>query len=404
MHEVGQRDVFRVISLLRSDIAKVIEYAGISSHVCFMSITTKQQPARVILGMSGGVDSSVAAHLLLRQGHVVEGLFMKNWEEDDGTEYCTALQDLADAQRVCDQMDIKLHTANFAAEYWDNVFEDFLLDYRAGHTPNPDVLCNREIKFKQFVAYAERLGGDFIATGHYARSHGRGDDYRLCKGTDHNKDQSYFLQAVPRTQLQKCLFPLGAWDKGEVRKLAADLGLHNHARKDSTGICFIGERRFADFLERYIDDRPGEIVDENRRHIGEHRGLHLYTIGQRQGMNIGGVRGRAEAPWYVAAKLNATHTLVVTQDPSLLNGEWLRATDTNWLLDVPLPVSCSAKIRYRQADQDCTVQNAADGKLLIRFERPQRAITPGQFVAFYDGDVMLGGARIQHADTNIRLT
>ena len=358
---------------------------------------------RVILGMSGGVDSSVAAHLLMQQGYQVEGLFMKNWEEDDGTEYCTALADLADAQRVCDTLGIPLHTANFAAEYWDNVFEDFLVDYRAGRTPNPDILCNREIKFKQFVDYAERLGGALIATGHYARSSGSNDEFHILKGCDHNKDQTYFLQAVPRTQLQKCLFPLGDWLKEDVRREAEKLGLHNHGRKDSTGICFIGERRFADFLQRYIKDDPGPIVDENRRVLGSHRGLHQYTIGQRQGINLGGIRGREEAPWYVAAKQAAGNTLIVSQNPVLLEGRWLRADQANWLEDVTLPLRCRAKIRYRQEDQDCTVHYAADGALLVRFDDAQRAITPGQYVAFYDDDVMLGGARIQHADSSNQL-
>jgi len=368
-----------------------------------MPINPQTRPARVILGMSGGVDSSVAAHLLVKQGYRVEGLFMKNWDEDDGTEYCTAIQDLADTQRVCDRLGVKLHTANFAAEYWDNVFEEFLVEYRACRTPNPDVLCNREIKFKQFVDYASALGGDFIATGHYARSTGAGAQYRLCKAADAGKDQTYFLQAVPRAQLAKCLFPLGDWQKSQIRRLAAELGLHNHARKDSTGICFIGERRFSDFLERYIDADPGPIVDENRRRIGKHRGLHFYTIGQRQGINIGGIKGHREAPWYVAAKQVQSNELIVTQDPGLLHGRWLRADAVNWLVDVELPLRCRAKIRYRQHDQACRVYAAADGDLLVRFDDPQRAITPGQFVAFYQAEVMLGGARIQHADTDIQL-
>ncbi len=391
-------------------MSAVLECAGLICLFLFMSAlstpdnkTNHSQSARVILGMSGGVDSSVAAHLLLQQGYTVEGLFMKNWDEDDGTEYCTALADLADAQRVCDTFQIPLHTANFAAEYWDNVFEDFLYEYRAGRTPNPDVLCNREIKFKQFVDYAQRLGGDFIATGHYARASQQGGHYQLLKGLDAGKDQTYFLQAVPLSQLQKCLFPLGEWRKDEVRELAHKLGLHNHARKDSTGICFIGERRFADFLEQYIDDEPGPMVDENGCRLGDHRGLHHYTFGQRQGLNIGGIRGREELPWYVAAKHNRTNTLVVTQDQSLLDGNWLRATQVNWLENIILPRPCHAKIRYRQQDQACTVYPAADGGLFVRFEKPQRAITPGQFVAFYDGDVMLGGAQIQTADTNNRL-
>ncbi len=353
---------------------------------------------RVIIGMSGGVDSSVAAHLLIEQGYVVEGLFMKNWEEDDGTEYCTAMEDLADAQAICAQLNIPLHIANFAAEYWDNVFEDFLLEYRASRTPNPDVLCNREIKFKQFVDYAQRLGADHIATGHYARSSGKGPDYHLLKGVDENKDQTYFLQAVPRAQLQKCLFPLGEWRKPDVRQHAKKLGLHNHARKDSTGICFIGERRFADFLQRYIEDNPGNIEDEHQRVLGVHRGLHQYTIGQRQGINIGGIRGRQESPWYVLAKRVESNTLVITQNAARLNGHWLRADSINWLQDISLPRVCQAKIRYRQEDQVCRLSEAADGQLLVCFEACQRAIAPGQFVAFYQGDELLGGARIQNTE------
>lgn len=352
---------------------------------------------RVIVGMSGGVDSSVAAHLLLEQGFEVEGLFMKNWDEDDGSEYCTAQQDLEDAQRACDLLGITLHTANFAAEYWDNVFSEFLEHYRAGWTPNPDVLCNREIKFKQFVDYAQRLGADRIATGHYARTCGDGGRIRVCKASDDNKDQSYFLQAVPLQQLQRCLFPLGTWQKPAVRALAQRIGLHNHDRKDSTGICFIGERRFADFLRRYIAEKPGSIVDTQGRHLGEHRGLHNYTLGQRQGINIGGVRGRAEAPWYVVGKA-ADNVLVVSQDEDHLLGTWLRAGESN--LFAPLPRECHAKTRYRQTDQRCTVTDAADGGLLVRFETPQRAITPGQYVAFYEGPQLLGGARIHQTETN----
>ena len=369
-----------------------------------MSHSTSHAPTPaetlVIVGMSGGVDSSVAAALLLEQGYSVEGLFMKNWEEDDGTEYCTALEDLADARRICETLGIKLHTANFAAEYWDNVFEDFLREYHAGRTPNPDVLCNREIKFKQFVNYAERLGADYIATGHYARSVIIDDEYHLLKGLDSNKDQTYFLQAVPLGQLRKCLFPLGDWQKHEVRAKAASMGLHNAQRKDSTGICFIGERRFDDFLQRYLADNPGAMIDESARRLGEHRGLHHYTFGQRQGLKLGGIRGRPEAPWYVAAKCPSTNRLVVTQNEALLCGSWLRAGELNWLTEPELPLACSAKIRYRQQDVPCIISKAADGQLLVRFQTPQRAITPGQFVAFYTADRMIGGARIDVTDSN----
>jgi len=370
----------------------------------------KTSGVRVIIGMSGGVDSSVSALLLKRAGYDVQGLFMKNWDEDDGTEYCTAREDLADAERVCDRLKIPLHTANFAAEYWDNVFEDFLYEYRRGRTPNPDVLCNREIKFKQFVDYATALGADLIATGHYARGHWpRGGDpvtaltadpeardFHLLKGTDRDKDQTYFLQAVPRPQLARCLFPLGELRKPDVRALAEAEGLHNHRKKDSTGICFIGERRFRDFLQRYLPTRPGPIQDTEGRTLGEHIGVAYYTLGQRQGLGIGGVRGYPESPWYVARKCPGNNVLVVTQNACDLLTDWLAAGAVNWL-QAPdrLPVRCSAKVRYRQADQPCTLTQRADGRLLVRFDRPQRAVTPGQYVCFYAGDLCLGGALIE---------
>lgn len=364
---------------------------------------------KVIVGMSGGVDSAVAAHLLIQQGFRVEGLFMKNWDEDDGTEYCTAISDLADAEQVCQRLGIELHTANFAAEYWDNVFSHFLTEYQNWRTPNPDILCNREIKFEQFVRYAETLGADYIATGHYVRRTpvpladsvaipADESPAAFLKGRDVNKDQSYFLQAVPQDKLERCLFPLGDWEKADIRKLAKSLGLANHRKKDSTGICFIGERRFADFLSNYIADTPGPMRDRQGRYLGEHRGLHQYTIGQRQGINLGGMSGRREAPWYVMAKQPLTNTLFITQDDGDLSGKWLCATDANWLTDATLPLRCSAKIRYRQRDQACVVKAGADGTLLVRFEQPQRAITTGQYVAFYDGERLLGGANIVRSD------
>ena len=351
--------------------------------------------SHVVVGMSGGVDSSVAAHLLLEAGYQVTGLFMKNWEEDDGTEYCTAIADLEDAQRACDTLGIELQTANFAAEYWDNVFADFLEDYQANRTPNPDVLCNREIKFKQFARYANLLGGDFIATGHYARITHKAGTPRLLKAADSNKDQTYFLQAVASSQLANVLFPLGDWQKSEVRKRARQLGLANHNRKDSTGICFIGERRFADFLTRYITDSPGPMVDELGVTVGEHRGLHQYTLGQRQGLGIGGLAGRNEAAWYVVAKQADNNTLVVSQSAQLLQGSWLLADQANWLEKVELPLTCQAKIRYRQADQSCRVWPVSAHRYLVEFMQPQRAITPGQHIAFYQDDILLGGATIQ---------
>jgi tRNA-specific 2-thiouridylase len=351
---------------------------------------------RVIVGMSGGVDSSVAALLLRDAGYQVSGLFMKNWDEDDGTEYCTAAADLEDARRVCERLGIELHTANFAAEYWDNVFETFLAEYAAGRTPNPDVLCNREIKFKQFADYALTLGADFIATGHYVRGR-RSEDgsFQLLKGVDDGKDQSYFLQGVPLESLGRCLFPLGDLEKPEVRRIALSAGFHNHRKKDSTGICFIGERRFRDFLARYLPACPGRMRDPEGVTVGEHAGLAYYTLGQRQGLGIGGVRGRPEAPWYVCGKDLERNELVVSQDENRLLGTWLAAEDVNWLAPPPaLPRNFTAKIRYRQQDQDCRVSVRADGRLLVRFDAPQRAITPGQYVCFYAGAQCLGGGVI----------
>lgn len=347
--------------------------------------------------MSGGVDSSVAGAHLLEAGFDVIGLFMKNWDEDDGTDYCTAIADFEDAQEVAHKLGIPLQSANFAAEYWDQVFEEFLADYAAGFTPNPDVLCNREIKFKQFADYAERLGADYIATGHYARI-GQG---KLLKALDQAKDQSYFLQDVPIDRLRRCLFPLGEIDKTEVRKQALALGLANHAKKDSTGICFIGERRFADFLSRYLPEAPGAIVDEQGRTIGEHRGTPYYTIGQRQGLGIGGRRTGNEAAWYVMQKNCSTNTLTVTQREAALHSSWLRCERINWLVDKPcMPAVLSAKVRYRQPDQKVTVYPAADGGYRLVFAEPQRAVTEGQYACLYDNEVCLGGGRITACGSN----
>jgi tRNA-uridine 2-sulfurtransferase len=356
----------------------------------------------VIVGMSGGVDSSVAALLLKQQGYRVEGLFMKNWDEDDGTDYCTAKADLLDAEGVCKKLDIKLHTANFAAEYWDNVFEHFLAEYKAGRTPNPDILCNKEIKFKVFLDYAKLLGGELIATGHYVRRADKDGHTYLLKGLDPNKDQSYFLHAVGESEFSRSLFPVGELEKPEVRKIAEQHGLITHNKKDSTGICFIGERRFKDFLAQYLPAQPGEIQTPESTVIGEHSGLMYHTIGQRQGLGIGGVRGAAESPWFVIQKDLARNILVVAQgtDHPLLFTNRLIAQQATWI-NGKAPshsFSCTAKNRYRQADQACTLTIEDDGKLTVIFEEPQRAITPGQSVVFYQNDICLGGAVIESTD------
>lgn len=355
---------------------------------------------RVVVGMSGGVDSSVSALVLLQQGYQVEGLFMKNWDEDDGTEYCTAKQDLADAEKVCSTLGIPLHTANFAAEYWDNVFEYFLSEYQAGRTPNPDILCNREIKFKVFLEYAQTLGADFIATGHYARTQTREGHTFLQKGLDPNKDQSYFLHAVGETEFARTLFPIGKFEKPQVRELALQHNLITHNKKDSTGICFIGERRFKDFLEQYLPAQPGEIRTPEDTLLGQHQGLMYHTIGQRQGLGIGGVAGQKEEPWYVAEKDLSRNVLLVVQGSNhpLLFKQQLYATQVHWI-NGGAPAqhfSCQAKTRYRQPDQACQVY-LENGGIRVVFDTAQRAITPGQSVVLYQKDICLGGAVIESA-------
>lgn len=368
---------------------------------------TNMANTKVIVGMSGGVDSSVSALLLKQQGFKVEGLFMKNWDEDDGTEYCTAKQDLIDAQAVCDKLGITLHTANFAAEYWDNVFEYFLTEYKAGRTPNPDILCNREIKFKVFLQYAEALGARHIATGHYARTQETKGHTCLKKGLDPNKDQSYFLHAVAGQEFAKTLFPIGNIEKPLVRALAEEHGLITHNKKDSTGICFIGERRFKDFLAQYLPAQPGDIVTEKGQVIAQHQGLMYHTIGQRQGLGIGGVAGAPEEPWYVAVKDLANNQLVVVQGKyhPLLMANTLYTEQCHWInplnaviddVDLEKGFRCHAKTRYRQPDQACTLKQHGTG-LVVVFDEPQRAITPGQYAVFYSQDQCLGGAIINKA-------
>ena len=356
---------------------------------------------RVIVGMSGGVDSSVAALLLQQQGYQVEGLFMKNWEEDDGTEYCTAKEDFADAQAVADKLGITLHGANFAAEYWDNVFEHFLAEYRAGRTPNPDILCNREIKFRAFIDYALLLGADCIATGHYARTGIAQDRHTLLKGRDGDKDQSYFLHAVGHAELAKSLFPIGALRKPQVRALALQHGLATAKKKDSTGICFIGERRFKDFLQQYLPAQPGEIRSLDDELLGTHQGLMYHTIGQRQGLGIGGRAARPEQPWYVVEKDLQRNVLRVAQGnahPALFRTH-LFTHSIFWVAgeEPQLPLQCAAKVRYRQQDQPCTLTHTVEYGYRVEFTEPQRAVTPGQSVVFYLDDRCLGGGVIEQA-------
>ena len=368
------------------------------------SLNPKHANTHVIVGMSGGVDSSVSALLLQQQGYHVEGLFMKNWDEDDGTEYCTAKADLADAQAVCDKLGIKLHSANFAAEYWDNVFEHFLNEYQAGRTPNPDILCNREIKFRAFLDYALTLGADCIATGHYVQTlypQGAAQP-RLIKGLDASKDQSYFLHAVSHREFAKTLFPIGHLDKTEVRKIAAQHDLITHNKKDSTGICFIGERRFQDFLKQYLPAQPGDIYTAEGDLIGTHQGLMYHTIGQRQGLGIGGLRHYDESPWYVADKDLTNNRLIVVQGKQhpLLFKLRLTCQQMHWIGEQD-PITednnrqtLTAKIRYRQDDQTCTLQKLNNNTYQVDFDMPQRAVTPGQSIVFYQDNICLGGAVI----------
>ncbi len=353
---------------------------------------------RIIVGMSGGVDSSVAAFLLKEAGHDVEGVFMKNWQGDDTETFCPAATDLADAQSVCDQLHLPLHLVNFADTYWQQVFSHFLDEYRAGRTPNPDILCNKEIKFKAFLDYAKQRGADCIATGHYVRKNQVDGQVRLLKGLDPNKDQSYFLHALSQDQIVASLFPVGGLEKKKVRMIAETLGLKNYAKKDSTGICFIGERKFKQFLNDYLPAQPGPIQTLEGKTIGQHDGLMFYTIGQRQGLLIGGLKDTPEAPWYVADKNLAQNTLIVVQGthhPALFKTSLVAAT-LHWINRMPaLPYQCKAKTRYRQADQDCILAKQADGKYLVTFSEPQRAITPGQSIVFYDEDICLGGGIIE---------
>ena len=356
---------------------------------------------RVVVGLSGGVDSSVAAWLLKQQGYEVVGLFMKNWEDDDDDEYCSTRQDLIDAAAVADLIGIDLEAVNFAAEYKDRVFAEFLREYQAGRTPNPDILCNAEIKFKAFLDHAMRLGAEMIATGHYARVrlNEQTGKHELLKGLDPSKDQSYFLHRLNQAQLSKTLFPVGELHKTEVRRIAEEIGLPNAKKKDSTGICFIGERPFREVLNRYVPRAPGPIRTPEGRVVGEHIGLAFYTIGQRKGIGLGGVKGASEGAWYVARKDMQKNELIVVQGhdhPLLLSGS-LAASDLAWVSGAPphAHAACGAKTRYRQADARCRVARLAGDDLGVDFEAPQWAVTPGQSVVLYDGAVCLGGGVIQ---------
>lgn len=355
---------------------------------------------KVIVGMSGGVDSSVSAYLLQQQGYQVTGLFMKNWEEDDDTEYCSAAADLADAQAVCDKLGIELLTINFAAEYWDNVFEHFLEEYKAGRTPNPDILCNKEIKFKAFLEYAaEDLGADYIATGHYVRRRDINGTTQLLRGLDSNKDQSYFLYTLSHDQVAQSLFPVGELEKPEVRRIAEQLGLITAKKKDSTGICFIGERKFRDFLARYLPAKPGPIMTVDGQEIGQHDGLMYHTLGQRKGLKIGGTREGSDEPWYVVDKDVENNILIVAQGhehPRLMSAG-LIAQQLEWVSREPLtqPMRCVVKTRYRQEDIPCTVTPLGDDKISVRFDNPVAAVTPGQSAVFYQDEVCLGGGVIE---------
>jgi tRNA-specific 2-thiouridylase len=364
-----------------------------------------KEKSTIMVALSGGVDSAVAAYLLRERGHDVQCLHMTNWEDEDG--YCAAAEDAQDARRIASQLGLPLHRVSFSPQYRARVFADFLREHEHGRTPNPDVLCNREIKFGILKEYAARLGAAELATGHYARLAEKDGRIQLLKGRDPSKDQSYFLHAVDSEALLGVRFPLGELMKSEVREVARGAGIPVSGKKDSTGICFIGERPFAEFLSAYVADSPGPMRTPEGDTLGEHRGLAFYTLGQRQGLGIGGVKSGRETPWYVAEKRFAANELIVVQghDHPLLYAQRLIGHGLHWIGTPPeglaanAPFRCTAKIRYRQADQACRLTLTGGGEIEVDFERPQRAITPGQFAVFYDGDRCLGGAVIDSAGT-----
>ena len=363
----------------------------------------KNKQTRVVIGMSGGVDSSVAALLLKEQGYDVIGIFMKNWDDTDEFGVCTATEDFDDVVRVCNQLDIPYYSVNFEKQYWDKVFTYFLDEYKAGRTPNPDVMCNKEIKFKAFLDHALDLGADYVATGHYAQIQERSGHYEMLRGIDRNKDQTYFLNQLSEEVLKKVMFPLGHMNKSEVREIAKERELVTASKKDSTGICFIGERNFKDFLSEYLPAQPGKMRTLNGELKGQHDGLMYYTIGQRQGLGIGG----AGDPWFVVGKNLKDNILYVEQGFSndFLYSDSLVATDVNWInpKNISKAFSCTAKFRYRQQDSGVTVSHLDNNQVLVTFDERQRAITPGQAVVFYDGDVCLGGGTIDKILKNDKL-
>lgn len=350
--------------------------------------------------MSGGVDSSVSAYLLKQQGYQVVGLFMKNWEEDDDEEYCLAASDLADAKSVCDKLDIELHTVNFSSEYWDDVFVPFLAEYKIGRTPNPDITCNKKIKFKTFLEFSiEDLKADYIASGHYVRRKIIAGQYQLLRGLDNDKDQSYFLYTLDQSQLAQSLFPVGELKKSAVRHIAEEVGLITANKKDSTGICFIGKRKFRDFLARYLPNKPGKIITIDGKVLGEHAGLMYHTLGQRKGLGVGGIKKANNDPWYVVDKDIKNNLLIVAQGhnhPSLMS---IGLIAKQIYLVNPTALSkthqCTVKTRYKQADTPCTIKQLSSNKITIQFDYPIAAVTPGQSAVFYQGEVCLGGGVIE---------